>query len=127
MKTKVQAFISDHVDPGVYNAVFTGREGPVSGKHGGMLFWTFEIDLGEEAATVAGVSSTSFCLDDRCKAHKWAKAIDPNFTDECEEWDDEDAVGNVVQITVVDYGSGENVASRVEKVQPCQDEPSEPV
>lgn len=125
MKTDVQSFISDHIEPGVYNAVFAGRQGPVPGKHGGMVFWQFDVEIDENIYTVAGVSSTAFSHDDRCKAHKWAKTIDPAFTDESETWDDAQAVGNVVQITVIDYGRGENIASRVEKIEPCQAEPSE--
>lgn len=125
MKTQVQSFSSDHVEEGTYVAKFLGRKGPVQAKHGGMLFWEFQVKIDGEEYVVAGVSSTAFSTDDRCKAHRWAKAVDPEFTDESIEWDDENAVGLEVQIAVEDYRTGEDVSSRVIEVLPCQAEAQE--
>lgn len=126
MKTDVQSFISEHIPEGSYVGKFMGRKGPVAAKHGGMIFWEFEVEIKKDSFTVAGVSSTSFSTDDRCKAHKWAKAIDPNFTDDSESWDDDDAVGNLVQITVEDFVQGDLESSRVVTVEPCPDDPRDP-
>lgn len=125
MKTEVQSFISDYIEPGTYPAKFLGRDKGPDMKHGGTVFWHFEVEADPDPLDIVGISSTSFCHDERCKAYKWAQVIDPTLTDDDETWDDEQAVGNMVQIVVEDRRTGEDVLSRIAEVLPCQEEPSE--
>ena len=126
MKTPVLSFASDYIEPGTYPAVFMGRVKGADMKHGGTIFWNFLVGTEDEPLTIAGISSTSFCHDERCKAMKWAMVIDPKLTVEDESWDDENAVGNMVQIVVEDRRTGEDVISRIAEVLPCQAELQEP-
>lgn len=113
METKVTQFTKDDVKPGKMSAVFLGRTGPVSSPKGQMIFWEFQVEQDNEVLTVTGVSSDSFSHDSRCKAMRWAKLLDPAFNDEAEEWDDIQAVGNIIGVEVVYREDGDKLISTV--------------
>ena len=118
MKTQVSQFTTDDVKPGRMHGIFLGRKGPVTTANGQMIFWEFEVEQDGETKVVSGVTSDSFNHDSRCKAMKWAQAIDISLTDQDLEWDDEQAIGNECIIEVVYREVGDQLISSVKEVLP---------
>lgn len=116
MKSEVTSFQIDDVKAGKYKATFLGRKGPFPAAQGNMIFWEFMIDGEDGPLTVSGVSSDSFNHDPRCKAMKWALLIDPTFTEDKKEWDDEKAIGNEIGIEVAYFERGETLTPTVKDV-----------
>lgn len=116
MKRKVTQFQSDDVKPGRMKAIFLGCKGPQVAPNGMMIFWEFEVEQDDHTLTVTGVSSDSFNHDPRCKGYKWAKLIDPKLTDDSEDWDDDEAVGNIVGVEVVYREVGDMLISTVKEL-----------
>lgn len=116
MKSEVTSFQIDDVKAGKYKATFLGRKGPFPAAQGNMIFWEFLVEVDGEEMTVSGVSSDSFNHDPRCKAMKWALLIDPTFTEDKTEWDDEKAIGNEIGIKVTYFERGETLTPTVEEL-----------
>jgi len=126
VKFHTSRYATDDVDPGKYKAKFVECSDPVNMEHGDGIFWTFEVEKGGETLTVTGVTSVSFALDPRCKARRWAEAIDPSFTPAVMEWDSDKCNGDVCLIDVVYYGGQGELRSTVKEVQKWESQPSEP-
>lgn len=120
MKHQVTEFQSDDVAPGKYQGWFNGCRGPIATVNGEALFWEFKVRVGAETLTVSGMTSTAFSRDPRCKAPRWARAIDPHFTPDSEEWDDEKAIGMVCAVEVVYFDSQGGLRSTVKDVLPWE-------
>ncbi|GAH31345.1 unnamed protein product, partial [marine sediment metagenome] len=75
-------------------------------KEGNMIFWEFSVEIDGVDKVVSGASSDSFNHDSRCKAMKWALLIDPTFTEDKDEWDDDNAIGNQIGIEVTHFDRG---------------------
>jgi len=116
MKTSVTTFQIDDVPAGKYKGTFLGRKGPYAAQNGNMIFWEFMVDVNGEEMLVSGASSDSFCTDPRCKAMKWALLIDPKFTEDKKEWDDEAAIGNTIGVSVTYFDRGDIMTPTVKEL-----------
>jgi CubicO group peptidase (beta-lactamase class C family) len=103
-----------------------GCSDPVALQFGESVFWTFEVNVNDHLLTVQGVTSTSFAVDPRCKARRWAEAIDPSFTPDRLEWDDDPLIGKPCIIDVVYFEGADGLRSTVKEVYKWENPPSEP-
>lgn len=106
MKSEVQKPTFVELEPGTYDALFQGRQGPHPGRYGDFVVWEFAVTVDGEEVTYTGLTSDKFYASRRCKAYRWAHAIDPTLTEETKEWDDVAFVGVTVRI-MLDYPSPE--------------------
>jgi len=119
VRQKVEAATFVDLDPGMYVAMFQGREGPHPGKFGKFVVWSFAIDVEGEPEVYTGLTSMNFIASRRCKAWRWARAIDPTLSEETEEWDDVEHVGKVVQVLLDVKGDDDSGFLSVKEVLPC--------
>ena len=125
MKFHTTRFVTDDVPPGKYTAIFSGCSAPVAMQFGEAIFWGFEVMVKGESLMVNGVTSTSFALDPRCKARRWAEALDPTFTPAVDTWDSESVVGEKCIIDVVYFDGSEGLRSTVKEVYKWESQQSE--
>jgi hypothetical protein len=100
VKSRVTEPTWEDLEPGLYTALFRGREGPNEGKFGDFIIWKFDIILDDGFSDVQGISSTAFVASRRCKGYRWACAIDPTLTEKTVEWDDLPFIGQQVDIAI---------------------------
>jgi hypothetical protein len=100
MRHTVQKSLFEDMEPGIYDATFQGTEGPHEGKFGLFLKWHFDIHHNGEDIPYDALTSDAFVSTSRCKAWRWAKALDPTLTAETPEWDDEQFIGTKVQVAL---------------------------
>lgn len=126
MKSTVTKPTWKELAPGIYPAVFNGREGPKQGQHGMFIVWNFEIPVEGGLEPVNGLSSTAFVASRRCKGFRWAQAIDPTLSEDSTEWNDEAFQGVRVQVAVEYQNPDEPGFLKVKEVYPFLSQPSGP-
>jgi len=100
VKSRVTEPTWEEIEPGLYTALFKGREGPLEGQFGEFIVWKFDIILDDGFTEMQGISSTAFVASRRCKGYRWACAIDPTLTEKTVEWDDEAFIDKEVDIAL---------------------------
>jgi hypothetical protein len=126
MKFHTIPYATDDVAPGKYKGKFMGCSDLIAMEHGDGIFWTFEVEKGGELLTVTGVTSKSFALDPRCKARRWAEAIDPHFEPVSIDWESEECIGFPCLIDVIYYDGADGLRSTVKEVSKWENPPSAP-
>lgn len=120
MKVPITKHVVDYVKPGTYPARYECRRGPQPAEHGPMYFWEFLVVVDSEVKTVVGVTSANFIDYPKCKAYRWARAIDPGLVPDADFWDDEAAKGLECQVVVEDRAVAGDMISSVKDVLACQ-------
>ena len=118
MRSEVKQPESLDIAPGLYDAVFDGRDGPLAGKFGDFIIWKFIILVDGDPEQYTGLSSDKFISSRRCKGWRWAQAIDPSLNEETINWDDEVYLGVKVKVQIDYKVDEENGFLSVQEVFP---------
>jgi len=126
VKSRVTEPTWEDLEPGLYTALFMGREGPMEGQFGEFIIWKFNIILDDGFAEMQGISSTAFVSSRRCKGYRWACAIDPALTEKTVEWDDEAFLKTPVDVALEYQNPDDPGFLKVKDVFKCRTPHSEP-